>query len=65
MSSAKKNFKCLKCFKNIDVSKRKIYFADYNPQVVSKVLIELKKEDFKDNDLNEGLDEFHSFEIRK
>ncbi len=65
MSSAKKNFKCMKCYKNIDVSKRKIYFLDENPQVVSKVLIELKAEDFKSNELNDGLDDFHSYEIKK
>lgn len=65
MSSAKKNVKCMKCFKNQDISKKKIYFEDENPQVVSKVLIELKAEVFKADFKNEGTDDFFNYQISK
>lgn len=63
MSSAKKYFKCKYCQKNINIEKRKIYFEDLNPTIVSKVLIKLKEESFKQDNFFEGEDDFYNYEV--
>lgn len=58
MTSASKIFKCIFCSKSQDITKMRIYFESDSPQVTTKALQNIKREEFILYKGEDGIDDF-------